>query len=77
MKKILCLTLALVLIAGAVSVEAFALFGSGVEVIASDVSVIKTGLFGKKLKFSDSDFKSAFAITDFDSISGGYEHSIF
>ena len=45
-----------------------AYFGSGYTVVASEVKLIKSGLIGKKLTFSDSDFKSAYAITDFKSI---------
>ena len=45
-----------------------ALFGGGVEVLANDIKLIKTGLVGQKLCFSDGDFKSAFTITDFDNI---------
>lgn len=51
-----------------VGLTGYALLGSGYSVIASDVKVIKTGLLGHKLTFSDSDFKSAYAITDFDSV---------
>ena len=50
------------------STVAYAYFGTGYEVVSANVSVIKTGLRGQKLGFSDSDFKSAFAITDFKSI---------
>ncbi|MBQ7363732.1 MAG: cadherin-like domain-containing protein [Clostridia bacterium] len=69
MKKVLCIFLLAVLLAGSVfSVAASAAFGSGVEVIAEGVTMIKTGLLGQKLCFTDGDFKSAFAITDFKSI---------
>lgn len=43
-------------------------FGSGVETIAEDVKIIKTGLFGRKLTFSDADFKQGLCITDFDDV---------
>lgn len=68
MKKFVCLFLVLILFCGIASVEAFALFGTGIEVIASDVCMIKTGLFGKKLTFSEGDFKCALSISEFDSI---------
>jgi hypothetical protein len=51
---------------GGMSVSAF--FGSGAEVIASDVNLIKTGLLGQKICFTDGDFKSALVLSDFDSI---------
>ncbi len=43
-------------------------FGTGVEVVAKDVEMIKTGIYGQKLCFSDGDFKSAFCISNFKSI---------
>ncbi len=67
-KKILCLALALITLFTIGGVSAFAVFGTGYTYVAADVCVIKTGLIGQKLNFSDSDFKSAFCITDFDSI---------
>lgn len=45
-----------------------AFLGTGYSIAASDVKVIKTGLYGQKLTFSDADFKQAYAITDFNSI---------
>ena len=50
------------------AVTAYALSGTGIEVVASEVSVVKTALSGKKITFSDGDFKSAFALADFKSI---------
>ncbi len=67
-KKIISIILIAVCVISLVSVPASALFGSGYQYVASDVSLIKTGLLGKKIKFTDGDFKSAFCITDFDSI---------
>lgn len=49
-------------------VVASAGFGTGVTAVASEVNMIKTGLIGKKLTFSDADFKSALCLADFDSI---------
>ena len=46
----------------------YAGFGGGVEAMAEGVSVIKTGLSGQKIQFSDTDFKSALCITSFKSI---------
>lgn len=51
---------------GGVSISAN--FGSGAEVIANDVKLIKTGLLGQKLVFSDTDFKTALSISDFKSV---------
>ncbi len=42
--------------------------GSGVEVVASECELIKTGYLGTRLCFSDSDIKKALAVTDFKSI---------
>ena len=69
MKKIICLCLASIILAISVfAVSASAHLGSGYTTVANDVTLIKTGLTGQKLCFSDADFKSAFAITDFDKI---------
>jgi len=69
MKKIIALTLTLGVVFGVVfGLSVGASFGAGVEVMAKSESLIKTGLFGKKLVFSDTDFKQGLAITDFDSI---------
>ena len=67
-KKLIALLAVIILSLSFVSVSAVAMLGSGYRQVASDVRVIKTGLLGQKLTFSDSDFKSAYAITDFDSI---------
>ena len=70
MKKLFSLAMAItlgcsVLLTG-VSTSAF--LGSGAAVVANDVKMIKTGLFGKKICFTDGDFKSALCLSDFDSI---------
>lgn len=68
MKKLIVM---LILIATAFSVIGFTVsahFGSGYTLVANDVKVVKTGLLGQKLTFTDSDFKSAYAITDFDTL---------
>lgn len=68
MKKVLSLLLLTFLLAGlAVQVSALPL-GSGVAVIAGDTELIKTGLVGQKMYFSDTDFKTALSITDFDKV---------
>ena len=43
-------------------------FGIGVQVMAEDAKLIKTGLAGKRMVFSELDFKSAMNIADFESI---------
>ena len=71
MKKILSLVIALsvtlsVCCFGVVNASAF--FGLGAVVVASDVNMIKTGLIGQKISFTDGDFKSALALSDFKTI---------
>lgn len=68
MKKLIILWLMIAVTVSMVGFAGSALLGSGYEVVASDVRLIKTGLLGQKLSFSDSDFKSAYAITDFASV---------
>ena len=70
MKKIIITALSALLIIGAASTATFALspIGIGATVLANDVTLIKTGLYGRKLCFNDADFKSALAISDFESI---------
>lgn len=71
MKKILSLIITLsvtisMLCFGGTSASAF--FGQSAQVMANDVNLIKTGLIGQKICFSDADFKSALVLDDFDSI---------
>ncbi len=68
MKKLIFLWLCIVLLVSMVGIVPAAYLGGGYTTVASEVCVIKTGLLGKKICFSDSDFKSAFCITDFDAI---------
>ena len=68
MKKLLLILLAITLLAGAFTVCAGAYFGSGVSVIANDVTLVKTGLIGEKMTFSDTDFKTALGSADIDKI---------
>lgn len=68
-KKIIALILTLATALGAIfTINVSASFGAGVTVMAKSESITKSGLFGKKLVFSDTDFKQGLAITDFDSI---------
>ncbi len=70
MKKtsaILLIVLVLSVFLGA-AVPAFASFGSGVATLTEDAKIIKTGLFGRKIVFSDTDFKQGLCIGDFESI---------
>ncbi len=62
----MALTVVCSVLCAGVSTGAF--FGSGAAVVANDVKMIKTGLFGKKICFTDGDFKSALCLSDFDSI---------
>ena len=68
-KKIISATLSAILLIGSIfSISASAGFGSGVAVVASEAKIIKTGIFGQKIIFSDLDFKQGLAITDFEKI---------
>ena len=69
MKKIISLWLLIALAVSAVGIGSEAFLGTGYALAASEVKVIKTGLLGQKLTFSDADFKQAYAITDFESVS--------
>ena len=71
MKKIISFVIALstalsICCLGAIS--AHASFGIGAAVMAADVNMIKTGLVGQKISFTDGDFKSALALSDFKTI---------
>ena len=68
MAKFICMLMVAVTVLTACGTVASASWGSGVEVMAGDVSVIKTGLLGQKLSFTDSDIKSALCISSFKSI---------
>lgn len=68
MKKAIVILILVFMLLPIIGFAASAHFGSGYSVVASEVKVIKTGLLGHKLTFADTDFKSAYAITDFDSI---------
>ena len=47
---------------------AYADFGSGVAVLAEGTEIVKTAISGKKIVFSDLDFKQGLCITDFEKI---------
>ena len=68
MKK-LTIILSLVILASLfASTVAGADLGVAAEVIASDVTVIRTALLGEKIVFSDTDVKTALALLNFDTI---------
>ncbi len=64
---IVCILAATLFIGGS-GVAASADFGAGVQVMAENARLIKTGLLGKRMVFSELDFKSALNVSDFDSI---------
>ena len=68
MKKLLfTLTALTLLLCTTVGVGA-AFLGGAAPVLAEDVTLIKTGLRGENIKFSDTDFKEALAVPDFSSV---------
>lgn len=71
MKKILCMIVALSVVLTVICfgvVNASASFGVGAQVVATNVNMIKTGLIGQKICFTDGDFKSALALANFKTI---------
>ena len=68
MKKSISLLLSLIIMTAGFGFTASAYLGTGAAVVATDVNLIKTGLIGEKLVFSDTDFKSALCLSDFDTI---------
>ena len=67
-KKLIAAGLIIASLSSALAFGACASFGSGVEVIAERCEIIKTGISGSKIVFSDLDVKQALCITDFESI---------
>lgn len=69
-KKILLTVLALLLFGGilAGSVSAAGILSGGVAAIAADTGMVKSGIAGKDIRFSATDFKQAMGIRRFDSI---------
>ena len=71
MKKTVSLIIAISVIVSVLcfgAIEASAFLGLGAQVVAANVNMIKTGLIGQKISFTDGDFKSALALANFDSI---------
>ena len=68
LKKSVAAILSFILVFGVIATSAGAFFGSGAAVVASQVKMIKSGLAGHKITFSDADFKSALCISDFDTL---------
>ena len=68
MKKIIVLCLALSMSVSLFGFYGEAFLGTGYTTVLGEVKVIKTALYGQKLTFSDADFKQAYAIADFNSV---------
>lgn len=68
MKKIIAAMLAALVLVGLFAASVSASFGEGVAVIAEETKIIKSGLYGRKISFSDSDIKQGLCISDFKSI---------
>lgn len=69
MKRFITLALLFALCSSSLAVFASASgFGIATEVIANETTMIKAGLYGKKITFSDTDFKSALCKADIDSV---------
>lgn len=69
MKKLLLILLSTLILCGFATIGASAAFlGTGSSVLAKDVSLIKTGLIGEAMTFSDTDFKTALGISTFKKI---------
>ena len=69
MKRFVTLALLFTLFASCFSVLASASgFGVGAQVIASEAGMIKAGLYGKKITFTDEDFKSALCKAELETI---------
>ena len=66
-KRLIALLLCLMMILSG-TVIASASFGTGVSALAKDSPMIKTGLCGEKISFTDKDFKKAFGTVLFSSI---------
>lgn len=62
----LLIILTLTLLLG--STVAHASFGTGIETLAEDTKIIKSGLIGRKMAFTDTDFKQGLCISDFDAL---------
>ena len=63
------ITAALLVVAMSIGgISAYADFGSGVAAMAEGTEIVKTAISGKKIVFSDVDFKQGLCITDFEKI---------
>ena len=67
-KKVTLITLMLTVAIAVGGVSVYADFGSGVAAMAEGTEIIKTAISGKKIVFSDVDFKQGLCITDFEKI---------
>ena len=67
-KKITALILCIAAAMTAFSVYSYASFGSGVRTLTEEAKLIKSGLSGQRIVFSDADFKRALGIADFGKI---------
>lgn len=67
-KTLLAITVAALIFGGVATGVGAAAGGSGIAVVATETNLVKTGLLGQKLVFSDTDFKSALGVSDFYSI---------
>ena len=67
-KTIALIIIALTLFTSFIFVSSASDFGVGIETVAEDVKVIKTGLLGRKITFNDADIKQGLSLTDFDKI---------
>lgn len=68
MKKIILAIIIITMLTLTFTTVIGASFGTGIEVIADECEIIKTGLLGRKMTFSDADIKQGLCIADFDSI---------
>ena len=69
MKKIISILLIVVTLSLSVgTVISSASFGSGVAVMAEETRIIKSGIFGRKITFTDADIKQALCIDSFSKI---------
>ena len=69
LKKCIAILLSTAVLTGtAATVCAYASFGTGVAVMAEGQEIIKSAIIGKKVIFSDLDFKQGLCITDFKKI---------
>lgn len=66
--RLIALLCLLALLTSGIAVIGSAFTGTGVAVMADEVKVIKSALRGRKMTFSDNDFKRAFATDGFDKI---------